>query len=331
MCFVAVGVLPPPLSAQTEKTQPASKPNSPLVTALWLSHNFASVKALTPGKDRQLKETLTAALGNKPAALTWEKVSEVFDKDAFQKLAGAGNKIDLEKMERLLLETTPASRHLLFPKVRGHMDLLTSQFDLIEAPQRESADQLVSWIAKNYKPDEPLSVVIICTGNSRRSILGSTLGNIAASYYGMPNVRFYSGGTTPSAFNPRTIATLKEIGVDIEATGKEAARGDAGDANPIYQVSWGKGQQSIEFSKKYSDAPNPSKNFAAVLVCSEADTSCPVIAGASVRIPTSYLDPRLYDGAPFEAAKYAERRDDIGRFMLTVMMQSRRRVNVDLK
>ena len=40
------------------------------------------------------------------------------------------------------------------------------------------------------------------------------------------------------------------------------------------------------------------------------------------------MDPRLYDGAPFEAAKYAERRDDIGRFMLSVLMQARRRLEV---
>ena len=37
------------------------------------------------------------------------------------------------------------------------------------------------------------------------------MGNIAAAYYGLPNVRFYSGGTAPSAFNSRTIAALGEI------------------------------------------------------------------------------------------------------------------------
>ena len=36
-----------------------------------------------------------------------------------------------------------------------------------------------------------------------------------------------------------------------------------------------------------------------------------------------YLDPKIYDGGAFEAAKYAERRDDIGRVMLAVIMQAR--------
>jgi len=35
--------------------------------------------------------------------------------------------------------------------------------------------------------------------------------------------------------------------------------------------------------------------------------------------------------AAFEAAKYAERRDDIGRFMLSVLMQVRRRLELDNK
>jgi arsenate reductase len=36
-----------------------------------------------------------------------------------------------------------------------------------------------------------------------------------------------------------------------------------------------------------------------------------------------YLDPKIYDGGAYESAKYAERRDDIGRLMLAVMAQAR--------
>jgi hypothetical protein len=35
------------------------------------------------------------------------------------------------------------------------------------------------------------------------------------------------------------------------------------------------------------------------------------------------MDPKEFDGATFEAAKYAERRDDIGRFMLNALIQVR--------
>jgi len=39
-----------------------------------------------------------------------------------------------------------------------------------------------------------------------------------------------------------------------------------------------------------------------------------------------YLDPKIYDGGAYEAAKYAERRDDLGRLMLAVMMQAHQRI-----
>ena len=40
----------------------------------------------------------------------------------------------------------------------------------------------------------------------------------------------------------------------------------------------------------------------------------------------TYLDPKAYDGSDIETRKYAERRDDIGRLMLSVMMQARLRL-----
>jgi arsenate reductase (thioredoxin) len=328
---VLLSLLATRMSAQTAKTPPSDKAGNQLVTALWFSHGYATPQLLTPGKDRHLKHLLIGALRGKSTGLAWEQVSDMFDKSTFQRMANDGNIITLEKMERMLLDNTPPSRKDLFPKIRQHADLLTTQFDLIEERRREGADALVAWIEKNYHPEKPLPIIVICTGNSRRSMLGSTMGNIAAAYYGLPTIRFYSGGTTPSAFNPRAIATLKEMGLEVESSGKEAARGKSGEENPIYRVRWGKGLETQEFSKMYSDAHNPQKGFAAILVCSEADASCPAVEGASARIAVPYDDPKLYDGAAFEAAKYAERRDDMGRFMLSVLMQARRRLEVDSK
>jgi hypothetical protein len=313
-----------------QKEQPTPKAGSAVAIALSFSHLFASPQVLTPGKDRQLKIKLTTALARSPE-LSWEAAGDLFDKDTFRKLAGDGTAISLETMERLLREKTPPSRKDINAKTRLHADLLTTQFDLIEEAHRQPAEELVAWLVKNYQAGKPLGVIVICTRNTRRSMLGATMGNVAAAYYGLPEVRFSSGGTDPDAFNPRTIAALKEIGIEIEPTGQEALRGKEGNANPIYGVKWGKGLETKEFSKKYTDAHNPQDGFAAILVCSEADTNCPKVAGASVRIPVPYLDPKAFDGAPFEAAKYAERRDDEGRFMLSVMMQARRRLEVEGK
>ncbi len=73
----------------------------------------------------------------------------------------------------------------LFPKVRRHAGLLATQFDLIEERHPAAADELATWIGMNYQPGKPLAVIVVCAGNSRRSILGSTVGNIAAAYYGL--------------------------------------------------------------------------------------------------------------------------------------------------
>jgi arsenate reductase len=228
---------------------------------------------------------------------------------------------------------TPESRRRIFAPVYAWAKFHTTTFDQIDPAHREAGEKLVEWVVKNCKPGQTLDITVICTGNSRRSILGAMTGNIAAAYYGMPEIRFHSGGTKPSAFNPRAIAALKEIGVQVEPTGQEAPRGEPQTANPAYLVRWGQPggtgeprMEVTEFSKHYSDPSNPQQGFAALMVCGDADASCPVVKGASGRISMPYLDPKIYDDSAYEASKYAERRDDMGRFMLSVMMQVRNRL-----
>ena len=277
-----------------------------------------------------MKGKLAKALG-KTGVLSFKGIEGLMDKSTFDKLAGPDGKLDPSEAATLLEADIPASRKRLDAKVASHADLLTTSFDLIDPIHRAAGDKLVEWIVKNHKPGEPLHITVVCTGNSRRSILGATMGNIAAAYYGMPEIRFHSGGTAPTAFNPRTIATLKEIGVAIEPTGKEAPRGEPATANPVYKVRWGDSGEppleTVEFSKTYFDASNPQSGFAALMVCSEADDACPFVKGASARISMPYLDPKIFDGSRYEAGKYAERRDDIGRLMLAVMMQARNRMS----
>ncbi len=84
--------------------------------------------------------------------------------------------------------------------------------------------------------------------------------------------------------------------------------------------------EAAEFSKHYDDPANPQSGFAALMVCGEADAACPFVKGAALRVSMPYLDPKIYDGGAYESAKYAERRDDMGRLMLSVMMQARQRI-----
>ncbi|MGO9463780.1 MAG: hypothetical protein ACLQIB_03915 [Isosphaeraceae bacterium] len=298
----------------------------PLVRSLWLVQRYGTVESVKPENDQKTKGKLSKALG-KPGILTAVGVQGLMNPSTFAKLAGRDEQLDAALVKKLLEAGLPESRKALNPRVAAYADMLTTSFDMIDEPHREAGRKLVDWIVENDKPGQPLHLTAICTGNTRRSILGATLGNIAAAYYGMPEIRFHSGGTAPSAFNPRTITALKEIGVAIEPTGQEAPRGEPNTANPIYVVRWGQGLEATEFSKTYFDTSNPRQGFAALMVCGEADAACPLVKGAAIRIAMPYLDPKIYDHGSYESQKYAERRDDIGRLMLSVMMQVKNRLN----
>jgi arsenate reductase len=308
----------------------ASDDVGPLVRGLWLVQAHGRPEMVRPENDQKLKGAIFKALG-KEAVFTASGVKGLMDSETFSKLAGTEGRLDANAIQKVLDYGSPASRKRLLPRVVEHSDWLTTTFDLIDEGHRQAGLKLVDWIVANYKPGQPLHLTVICTGNSRRSIFGSTMGNIAAAYYGMPEIRFHSGGTAPTAFNPRTIAALKDIGVEIEPDGHEAARGEPKTANPVYQVRWGESGEpamaSTEFSKTYFDASNPQSGFAALMVCGEADAACPVVKGASVRISMPYLDPKIYDHSGYESRKYAERRDDIGRLLLCAMMQARNRLD----
>jgi hypothetical protein len=311
---------------------PAGGDVGPLVRALWLVQRYGTAEAADPANDQRVKGVLFKALGQE-GELTLSELERLMEPDMFKILAGSDGRIGAAEIERAVDAAVPESRNRLLPKVREHADSLSVSFDMIDPTHRLACQTLADWIARNYRPGQTLDVVVVCTGNSRRSILGATMGNIAAAYYGMPEICFHSGGTSPTAFNARTVTTLKAIGADIEPTGREAAKGEPATANPIYRVRWGTNGEAdeppleaTEFSKRYDDPANPQNGFAALMVCGEADAACPFVKGSVLRLSMPYLDPKIYDGSSMESAKYAERRDDMGRLMMATMMQANQRV-----
>jgi hypothetical protein len=294
----------------------------PFVRALWLVQQFGTPEAMSAKNDRRVKGVLSKAIA-KDGTIALAKLGGFMDPETFNKLAGSDSMLDSAEIALALTAAVPESRSRISPRLREHADYLCTTFDLIDERHRDAGEELARWIASNYEPGKPLHVTVVCTGNSRRSILGSSMGNLAAAYYGIPEIRFHSGGTAPTAFNSRTVAALKAVGFEVEPTGTEAERGEPKTANPVYRVSWGEGFEATEFSKHYADKTNPQSDFAALMVCSDADTACPHVKGATLRVSMPYLDPKTYDDGAYETAKYAERRDDIGRLLLSAVMQAR--------
>ncbi len=216
----------------------------------------------------------------------------------------------------------PHTHTTLFPAIRTYCQgLLADPHHGLSPGQQSVAQQVAAWVHQRRDARLPAELIVVCTGNSRRSCLGSTLGNIAAALSGDSGVRFFSGGTAPTAFNPRTIRALREIGVQVDDGGDLAPSDSSGESNPRYQVRWGAGDSGLitEFSKRYDDPSNPQHDYCAIMVCTDADENCPVVLGASLRVSMPFEDPKEFDGQPSEASAYAERRDQIARAMLMIL------------
>jgi len=106
-----------------------------------------------------------------------------------------------------------SEREFLFPKVQSQCDLLSAQSALISPAHLDGSEQLFQAIVSQHIPGVELGVIVICTGNSRRSMLAATMGNIAAAYHGIPELRFYSGGTNPVHSIPEPFEPLKRSGL----------------------------------------------------------------------------------------------------------------------
>ncbi len=199
------------------------------------------------------------------------------------------------------------SRGDLNPDLRAYLDSAVTEMDQIPEDRRDSLARMADYIAREIREEGPAKIVYICTHNSRRSHMSQAMGAAAAVYFGVGNVETYSGGTEATAFNPRAVKALQEAGFVIDAQ-------DAAAANPRYNVRSGAALPvGVYFSKKFEDAYNPQSDFLAVMTCSEADKTCPIVAGAEERVALPYNDPKEFDGTPEEAAKYRERARQIAR------------------
>jgi arsenate reductase (thioredoxin) len=206
------------------------------------------------------------------------------------------------------------SKRVLLSDLHSAVEKLTKEFSLIPEKRRETLRELTRYVQEKIDARQPVYLNFICTHNSRRSHLSQLWAQAAAYYYGIDDVACFSGGTEATAFNPRAVKAMQEAGFDITKT-KEGE-------NPVYEVHFAeRADPVIAFSKKYDDPFNHNKDFAAIMTCSHADENCPLVLGASARIALTYDDPKEFDGTPQEAAKYAERVQQIGREILYAFSQ----------
>jgi arsenate reductase len=200
-------------------------------------------------------------------------------------------------------KAAPAPAAQLLPPLAKLAETLPAGFAEIPQERKDQLEKLALFIRSKINAGETARVTYICTHNSRRSHMGQLFGTLAAAYYGVDHFEAFSGGTEATAFNPRAVAAVERLGFTLANPG-----GD----NPHYKATYAANRPPLEmFSKKYDDPFNPKDNFATVMTCAHADKNCPVVAGASLRIPLHYEDPKDSDGKPDETATYDARAKQI--------------------
>jgi len=101
-------------------------------------------------------------------------------------------------------------------------------------------------------------VLVLCTGNSARSQMAEGLLRHDAG----DKFDVESAGTKPSVVNPKAIAVMAELGIDI---------------------SGHRSKSVVEFDGQHFDT--------VITVCDSARESCPVFFGAAERLHHSFEDP----------------------------------------
>jgi arsenate reductase len=113
----------------------------------------------------------------------------------------------------------------------------------------------------------PIRVLVVCTGNSARSILAEAL----LRRHGGDDFEVHSAGTEPRGVNPLTVRVLREAGID-----------------PSFAVS-----KSVE---RYL-----GQTFDYVItVCDQARQVCPVFPGVHETLHWGYEDPAAAGGTEDE-------------------------------
>lgn len=193
---------------------------------------------------------------------------------------------------------------------------VTNSLDINSIPSERKLilQPLINFIQQKHINQQTIRLNFICTHNSRRSHLAEVWAQTFACYFNIKNIDCYSGGTEATALFPMIAKTLESQGFQIQILSESN--------NPIYSIKYSKNEYPIiGFSKKWDDDFNPKSEFAAIMTCSQAEVSCPFIAGAEKRISIMYEDPKAFDNTPQQTEKYTERSVQIATELFYVFSQ----------
>jgi hypothetical protein len=191
--------------------------------------------------------------------------------------------------------------------LRNYSTELVKSFDKIPEERKQELREIGNYLSAQLQEQNNYSVLFVCTHNSRRSHMADTWFKYAMTFYGINQFESYSGGLEATTFNINAIAALERAGFTIVYNKKVV--------NPAVSITPGNYPVWRMKSKIYTHQINPKSNFTAIMVCSDADKSCPIVQGADQRFSLPFDDPRYFDNTPSQDLKYDETVAEIGREM----------------
>ena len=190
------------------------------------------------------------------------------------------------------------TQNVLFSKIAETIETL--DIKTISKKRILILNDLTEHIQLRITQNKKVSLVFICTHNSRRSHLSQVWAQTMANYFNIKNVFCYSGGTEATALFPMVAETLKKQGFEIFKLSDTN--------NSVYTIKYSENEHPvIGFSKKLDDDFNPKSEFVAIMTCDSANEACPFVPGAEKRIPITFEDPKAFDNTPQQVEKYIER------------------------
>lgn len=170
----------------------------------------------------------------------------------------------------------------------------------IASTRRTLIEEAAVTIADKIRENEKLTLVYVCTHNSRRSQFSQVWSAVLANKYALSElISSASAGTETTACNERTVASLKRSGFEVSTS-------DTG-SNPVYNCTFEDNAPDIKLWSKTLDHPSLEQPMIAIMTCSDADENCPFVPGAIARIRLTFEDPKISDDTATEQATYDAR------------------------
>ena len=206
----------------------------------------------------------------------------------------------------------------MYPELQLTVDGIANSGKTISTERAERLGAIAAWIKVQRAKGNTAHLAFICTHNSRRSQFAQVWAKVAAHRTGLKDIHTSSAGTEGTAVASPVIDALRAQGFRVDGAGDLDIHGNA--VRTQYLVNYDDEEPPVLlFSKSISDRDDTAVDFAAVMVCSDADENCPFVPGAVMRFSLPYEDPKESDGTADEARTYQERSLDIAREMNHLM------------